>query len=82
MGRSFLLRREGYALAVERHIHRRTRIRRRGLNLDSALDAVISVNVSGSGDDQEEEDRPSPRDDRGPEVDRTTPAERDGGGER
>jgi hypothetical protein len=66
---------------MSKRIHRRVQIRRPGLNVDSVLDAVISVNVSGSGDDQGE-DRPSPDDDREPEVDRTTPTEREGGGER
>ena len=59
-----------------KRIHRRVRIRQPGLNVDSVVDAVVSVNVSGSGSDRKEEPR-SGDDDRGLEPDQTPPAERE-----
>jgi hypothetical protein len=47
----------GYPQDMRRHIHRRVRVRKPGLDADADVNAVISVNVSGSRSERLEEDR-------------------------
>jgi len=62
---------------VEKHIKRRVRIRRPGLSADADVNAVISVNVSGSRLERSEERSEDP--DRSEDEAGRPPAESEGG---
>ena len=63
---------------MEKHVHRRVRIRRPGLNVDADVDAVISVNVSERASDATAESEEDVR----PSATSEPPPEEDEGGER
>ncbi len=68
----------GYLADMRRHIRRRIRIRQPGLDANADLNAVISVNVSGSRSKRPSE-RSDPHDDRSPGHAGCPPSESEGG---
>jgi hypothetical protein len=70
----------GYCVGVKKYIKRRIRIRKEGLSADADVNAVISVNVSGSRLERSHE--PSEPSDRSTEDDPGRPPAESEGGER